>query len=307
MKQFESGTGAYASASGGRKLEKLEKRDILSLAGFAFLCAALSFALGHTYATRNAQSVENLFHSNIAEVRSLVVQRMQLYEYGVRGARGAVASVGFDHFTRAHYLKYAASRDYDREFPGARGFGVIYRVPTSQLAQVEASLRVEYDQDTSVRSLGEHQGDKYIIRYLEPYARNKSAIGLDIASEINRKTAADLSAISGKATLTGPITVLQALEKKDSAFLLLLPIYDTPNSNDATAQAKLMPKGWAYSVLVFNEIIQHVNFAANHLAVRLTDVTDASNSEPFYSTDGWHVASHELKDSIEFQVHGRTW
>ncbi|WP_394673239.1 CHASE domain-containing protein [Limnobacter sp.] len=307
MKQFESGTGAYASASVGRKLEKLEKRDTLSLAGFAFLCAALSFALGHTYATRNAQSVENLFHSNIAEVRSLVVQRMQLYEYGVRGARGAVASVGFDHFTRAHYLKYAASRDFDREFPGARGFGVIYRVPNSQLAQVEASLRVEYDQNTSVRSLGEHEGDKYIIRYLEPYARNKSAIGLDIASEINRKTAADLSAISGKATLTGPITVLQALEKKDSAFLLLLPIYDTPNSNDATAQAKPMLKGWAYSVLVFNEIIQHVNFAANHLAVRLTDVTDASNSEPFYSTDGWHVASHELKDSIEFQVHGRTW
>lgn len=292
------------------KFTKLETRDILSLMVFVIFCAALSFGLWHTFSKRNAQSVESLFQNNLSEVQSLIVERMRLYEYGVRGVRGAVSSVGFDHFTRTHYLDYVATRDFDREFPGARGFGVIYRVPASQAAYLETSMRAEYDEEKPIKSLGENDGEKYVIRYLEPYARNKKAVGLDIASEINRRTAANLSTISGKATLTGPITVLQAVENKDSAFLLLLPIYEPPNINDAPAQGQPVSRGWAYSVLVFNEIIRDVGFAANHLLIRLTDVTDVADGgspELFYSTDGWEEKSHELERSVEFQVHGRTW
>lgn len=280
------------------KLTRLELRDITYLVLFALLCLALSVALWSNFSKRNAQSVQTFFERNVADVQATIAQRMQLYEYGVRGVRGAVSAVGFNNLNRANFLDYVATRDFEREFPGARGFGVIYRTPALEAGALENAMRAEYGENKSIKSLNENKGEKYVIRYLEPYSRNKDAVGLDIASEVNRKTAADFSMATGRATLTGPVTVLQAPENKGSAFLLLLPIYDVAES-----------KGWAYSVLVFDEIIRDVDFAARHVAVRLVDVTDATHMTSFYSTDEWQSiqGNGDLDQAVEFQVHGRTW
>lgn len=48
-----------------------------------------------------------------------LVQRLQRYEYGLRGARGAVIAAGVDQLSRATFLTYHESRDIDHEFPGA--------------------------------------------------------------------------------------------------------------------------------------------------------------------------------------------
>ncbi|MGO2354625.1 MAG: CHASE domain-containing protein [Marinomonas foliarum] len=61
-----------------------------------------------------------------------VQTRIQLYQYGLRGARGAILTTGEDLITRKIFTLYSLSRDVDLEFPGARGFGFIRRIPPSE-------------------------------------------------------------------------------------------------------------------------------------------------------------------------------
>lgn len=289
------------------QLTRLELKDILALALFTVFCVFLSGTLWYSLWLRNTESTSSFIQGNIREVQELIVARMKLYEYGVRGVRGAVTTVGFDMFTRQDYLDYFAMRNIDSEFPGARGMGVIYRLSKSKVSDFEAAMSADYGEPKVIKSLGENEGEHYVIRFLEPYSRNVNAVGLDIASETNRRVAANFAMETGLATLTGPITVLQAIENKDSAFLLLLPIYAPAVPLETSQQRDEATLGWAYSVLVFNEIVKDVAFSANHLAVQLTDITNPANPEVFFNTPQWADTSNALGASAQFQVHGRTW
>ncbi|HCJ1774393.1 TPA: hypothetical protein NQQ39_006328, partial [Pseudomonas aeruginosa] len=57
-----------------------------------------------------------------------VTRRVELYQYGLRGVRGALLTAGEAHIDRELFRRYSLTRDIDREFPGARGFGFIRRV-----------------------------------------------------------------------------------------------------------------------------------------------------------------------------------
>ena len=63
------------------------------------------------------------FDSLSLRAMSQLLTRMRTYEYGLRGARGAVIGAGGESITREAFLRYSKSRDLSAEFPGARGFG----------------------------------------------------------------------------------------------------------------------------------------------------------------------------------------
>lgn len=277
---------------------KLGLKDKVALVFLAVLCVCFSVVLWVGYANSNERRLYDVFHANVQDIESQFFKRIRLYEYGLRGVRGAVAVNGLSALTRKGFLDYVSTRDFDVEFPGARGFGVVYRVPVSQISDVEAIMRREYGESKPVKMLSKHDGDRYVIRYFEPYEKNAVAVGLDIASEVNRKTAADSSALTGKATLTGPISILQASEREGAAFLMLLPIFDTSSKR---------VQGWAYTALLFKDVIAEFDFAAKHLAVRLSDVTDKAQPRMFFQTSGWNNAEHAIQTSVEFQEYGRTW
>ncbi len=78
------------------------------------------------------------------------------------------------------FERYARSRDFDREFPGARGFGFIRRVPVQAEDAFLQAARAETS-GFAIRQLAAHDGERFVIRYVEPLARNREAIGLDVA------------------------------------------------------------------------------------------------------------------------------
>jgi len=67
-----------------------------------------------------------------------------------------------------------------------------------------------------------HDGDRYVIQYIDPVAPNIGAIGLDGASEANRRDAANIAMRTGTATLTAPITLVQNPDPTQRAFLLIM-------------------------------------------------------------------------------------
>ncbi|WP_153061501.1 CHASE domain-containing protein, partial [Escherichia coli] len=133
-------------------------------------------------------------------------RRIQLYEYGLRGARAVVVTAGETGINPRLFRQYTETRNFAEEFPGARGFGFIRRVPRQQTDAYLQARRADGLQDFSIKSLNEHTEERFVIEYIEPVERNRVAQGLDIGSEANRRQAAVSAMQTGKATITGPIT-----------------------------------------------------------------------------------------------------
>ena len=75
-----------------------------------------------------------------------------------------------------------------------------------------------------MRFIKPHDGDRYIIRLIEPFMNNRQARGLDTASEELRRDAAERAYARNTPQLTGPITLVQAQDKATQAFLFFAGI-----------------------------------------------------------------------------------
>ena len=278
------------------------------IAWAAIFTLAVGLALAALAALWQSRSNEALakerFAALAARAGDELTRRMQLYEYGLRGARGAVIAAGPDRFNRASFQRYHRSRDISSEFPGARGVGLVRRVAAADEAAFVVAARREGELDFSIRQLAPQGGERYVIQYVEPLAGNHQALGLDLASEPSRREAAEMAERSGKATLTRPITVLQASGQPGRAFLLLLPIYaDEAATGPLTARAW----GWTYAVLVMNEVMQGFDTRGGEFALALRDLA-ATTDTPFFASAGSEIpAAAGLQHRLQLTIYGRQW
>ncbi|MFM9917012.1 MAG: CHASE domain-containing protein [Rhizobacter sp.] len=279
-----------------------------------WLPAAIVLVLGlvlaglaaHWQARENAARVELTLQTTGASIADQLVQRLQLYEYGLRGARGAVIAAGIDQLGRETFRAYHESLDLDQKFPGARGFGFIRRVPLDREAGFLARARRDGAPDFDLRQLEPYGGEHYVIQYIEPVDRNTAAVGLDIASEPNRRAAAQQAASRGRAAITRPITLVQARGQAQRSFLLLLPVY-RPGLPLTTEQERWQALvGWTYAPLLIDDVLRDLDLRQGELALALDELTD--RTERFYGPaeqPSVPASAHPLQ--IERQIFGRLW
>lgn len=238
-----------------------------------------------------------------------VLERVRLYQYGLRGARGAVQTAGEWGISRELFVRYSATRNIDEEFPGARGFGFIRRVPASQVEVMVERARRDGWPEFSVRELAPHDGERFIIEYIEPVERNRQAVGLDIASEIHRRMAAEAALRTGMVQLTGPITLVQATGSPLQSFLILMPVY-RGGATPATIDERLAQGyGWSYAALLMKEVLADLGLDPQLAHLELFDVTNPADPERFFdSSEG--LASdlpHVARLVLGQEVFGRNW
>ncbi|WP_274615533.1 CHASE domain-containing protein [Vibrio fluvialis] len=192
------------------------------------------FALGYLAASyldsqqqqQNHQTIQRELDARLKQISEGVVERVTLYQYGIRGVRGAVMTSHLENFDYAQMQAYTKTRDYPLEFPGARGFGFIRFILPDQKDDFVAKARADRpDNSFDIRTLTAHNDSLFVIQYIEPENRNKQAVGLDIGSESMRREAALNAARFNEVRLTAPITLVQASKKTKQGFLILMPIY----------------------------------------------------------------------------------
>jgi PAS domain S-box-containing protein len=280
-----------------------------ALAGLVVLGLGLLLAsMGYGLQTQSNQAeAQQRFDTLTRQLKTDLTGRLQTYEYGLRATRG-VAVVAQDQLLgRDAFERYGLTRDVDREFPGARGFGIVWRVAPDEEARFVDRVRRDGRPDFQVRQLAPHAGERYVIEHIEPLARNRDAVGLDIASETTRRTAAQSAMRSGAATLTGPITLVQAAGKPSRAFLLLLPIYRPGSALGSAAQREAATLGWSYAPLVIDEVLQHLSHDRTDFTLALRDL-DGGDTVNFYSPPGSEAApAAGLQQRLEVPVFGRRW
>lgn len=255
--------------------------------------------------TRQAQAA---LQEATEDTVNAVISRMHLYQYGLRGARGAVVTLGEHGISRQLFAKYSKTRDVDKEFPGALGFGFVRRVlPSDEVAFLQQA-RQDDKADFNIRQLTPHDAERYVIQYIEPEARNLAAIGLDIASEQSRREAAFNALKTGTAQLTAPITLAQASGKPMQSFLILLPIYRGNASPATQAQRLTLGMGWSYAALITEQVLSSLPISTKNVDLRLRDITKPATPILFYQdTQPQEQLPEPLSSSAVREVFGRHW
>ncbi|MEA1650908.1 CHASE domain-containing protein [Nitrospirillum sp. BR 11164] len=271
----------------------------LALAGSA-LVARLTSAHNRTLAA-DSLSVR------AGEMTEDLRQQLTLYQYGLRGARGAAVVAGAEFLTEAQFRHYSRTRSLETEFRGATGFGIVRRIPAGE---EEAFVQREHlggRPGFRIWELNPHDGEHAIIQFVEPEDANLTAVGLDIASEPARHAAAIAAMRSGEPHLTAPISLVQA-PGDQGGFLLLLPIYRqgadlaTPDAREAATV------GWAYTPFLISRMITGSELMRADVGFTVSDVTEGMDAPPFYRTPAPAIGFVDglVHDDV-LPIFGRRW
>ena len=269
----------------------------------AILAAALTY---FQVKARNDAIANATFDALVDRTATAISDRVRLFQYGLRGARGAVVALGPTGLTRERFHAYAATRDLDFEFRGARGFGFIRRVQNADLAVYLEQARADGWPDFSLRALDDAVDDHYVIQYIEPVSRNSAAVGLDIATEPRRRAAAQWAVKTNSAAITEPITLVQETGKEARSFLLLLPAYLHGADVATEDQRWAALLGWAYAPILIDDVLAGIPGQGTHFHLRVSDTASVMGVEPFFASPRWAEYRGFVR-KVEVDAYNRTW
>ena len=274
-----------------------------TFAGGALLSVAAAMWQAHANRADAVARFQPLAHRAVEDIAT----RMRTYEYGLRGLRGGTVVAGVDELDGRGFLAYSRTRDPAREFPGARGFGVVRRVAAGDEAAFVAAARTGGRPGFAMKTLGPQSGEHFVILDVQPQVRGNVALGLDISSEPNRRGAAVAAMRSGVATLTGPITLFRSEGQSLRSFLLLLPIYRPGLPDTTPAEREAAAIGWTFAPLVIDDVLRGFDGSEGRLALSLRDL-DAGDASVFYTAPGLAPSSEvEIGETVVLPIFGRRW
>ena len=252
------------------------------------------------------QERQERFAELAGETLEKVRGRMEVYEYGLRGARGTAIAAGLDELGQVRFRKYMDSRSLEQEFPGAHGFGLIRRVPRGQESAFERRVRRLGQPQFKIRELSAHDGDRWVIQYIEPEASNQAALGLDVASEARRLKAMMAAAESGRAVLSAPVSLAQA-DGNSAGLLFLLPIFaEDATSSLAADGGGVQVAGFAFAPLLMDEVMAKLALHPSMVAIRVSDDAEPPGAKPlFQSPDYPGSATSPLR--LPLALYGQRW
>ncbi|KAA0987336.1 PAS domain S-box protein [Pseudomonas sp. ANT_J12] len=256
----------------------------------------------------NEQQTQEAIIAATEEAADVVLARLNLYQYGLRGARGALLTAGENGISREVFDRYNQTRDLVAEFPGASALGFIRRVPEQDESEFLKHARADSKADFSIRQFSPHSGERYVVQYVEPVEGNQPAIGLDIASETSRREAAQSAIQSGVPRITGPITLIQAIGKPQQSFLVLMPIFRGGVTPATAAEREAAAFGWSYVVLQTAEVLKGLRIENETVHLRLRDITVPGQEKLFYESSNDPTSPQtQVTHRLERDVYGRRW
>ncbi|TWB22060.1 PAS domain S-box-containing protein [Nitrospirillum amazonense] len=259
-----------------------------------------------TDADNRALAADSL-SARASEMTEDLRQQLTLYQYGLRGARGAAVVAGLDSLTVDQFRRYSQTRSLETEFRGAAGFGIVRRVPVAEENAFVERERLGGRPGFRIWELQPHDGEHAVIQFVEPEGVNATAVGLDIASEPARHAAAIAAMRSGEPRLTAPISLVQAPED-NGGFLLLLPIYRQGVELDTPAAREAATVGWAYTPFLIGKMIAGSELMRADVGFTLSDVTDGAGALPFYQTPVPAIGFvNALVHDDRLSIFGRQW
>ncbi len=289
--------------------KRLFERTPLIIAMLVFVFGCLVAGLTIYYQQKQNQiELQERFDAEAKKLANTLISHIKSYEIALLGIRGMIVSHGDDKITRSAFKSYYLSRNMDNEFSGAMGFGFIRRIARENEADFLNKARQDDMPDFTIKEFAPHEGERYIIQYIEPAGRNLAAIGLDIASENARRKAAQEAMRTGLTIMTAPITLIQTSGKPLQSFLLLLPVYHLSVSLLSAEQREAETFGWSYMPIGIDDVLnQQITDDSTQIVMQIADFS-ANERTVFYTHSGFEDTAKTLNIAkINQTIFGRTW
>lgn len=232
----------------------------------------------------------------------LILDRMGQYEDALWAGVSAVES-HYGDMTLEEWRIFARTLRIEEKYPGINGIGIIHYLTRDSLpAYMEQRLAERPD----FRIRPEHEEEVLLpISFVEPEAVNAAAVGLDVAHEINRRTAALASRDSGDSHITGPIVLVQD-QGSTPGFLFYAPYY-YGGPHDTVEARRENIKGIVYAPFVVRKLMEGL------LAKELRDIRFSirDGTQVIYDehviSDGLNDPKPMFSEIIPLNLYGRTW
>lgn len=283
---------------------KLERATSLHLIHWQVIIGSLLLTLfaWHLAKKQVEERISKQFERESAQVVELVQERMQKYEDALWAGAAMYATLEGE-VTLQEWVNYAQSISIEAKYPGINGIGVIHAIDPAEIPAFNESQQQERP-DFQIYPAHDRP-IAYPITYIEPIELNRKAVGLDIAHEINRYTAAEKARLSGKAQISGPIVLVQD-STKTPGFLFYAPFYKHHgHEHDHHLSQDL--DGLVYAPFIVKKLMKGVLSQENrHVNIRLSDAGSTLYSEldernQDYDPDPQH------KQIVMLNIYGRDW
>ncbi len=242
------------------------------------------------------------FDRQAKQAVELVAERMQKYEDGLSGGVSMIQVLDGD-ISLSQWRIFANSLRIGVKYPGINGIGVIYYIPPASLPTYLAKQRQARPDFTIYPP--HNRNEYWPITYIEPEKTNAKAVGLDMAHEANRYTAAVKARDTNTAQITGPITLVQDAEKTPG-FLFYVPFYNGTQLKSVESRQQHFI-GLVYAPFVMKNLMQGtLQKAKRQVAIKISDGNDVLFDEHTTTTPDYDPQPL-FANQYELDLYGRTW
>src|SRR6218665_338813 len=278
------------------------RQALLALLAGLLLATSLSVWVD----TQVEHQVEARFQRLSERQNERILQRFELYAVGLQGTRGLFLE-NSESVTPEDFLRYTRSRDILNEFPGTLGWSYVERLRSAD-AITHLRQRHNLDYRLPANRQGSNTDEAWVVRLIAPGDINNAALGMDIHAEKRRYGAARSAMLTGKATLSAPITLMQ---DNQPGLIMTLPVFNgEPQQDNVT--------GWVSTVMRCSDALSFLNEEAglaDMASITVSDITtdvEALYQLPetevnTYRSEGRLRALPTLDLRTEIDVAGRRW
>lgn len=213
--------------------------------------------------------------------------------FGLKGAAGVYAAS--ESVERSEFRAFVELSEVALEYPGVLGFAFVERVKRADITPFTAAQRRDGSPGFTVRSSG-NAPELFVIKFMEPLAGNAAALGLDIGNDPVIRLAIDRAVASGRATLSGRVSLVQDAAQRP-AFVYLQPVYQAGgNALTETGRWESL-SGLLMAPVVVDEVMWGIAASAQGLLdVELFDGRGTAREHLLFDLDGHHAAAQTLAD-----------
>ena len=301
LQLFVAAIAVTSLSLAGLGRQRLRKIPVMVLA----ICWTVTGSIYYSFDRNASEEVEERFHNFVGAAQSEITDTFDSYTMTLASAGGLFAASR--EVDPEEWRLYQNSLDITRRHPGMRGIGAVLPIEKAKARQYEAKMRAEGYPNFAIKNVPASPESitsekHYVIGLVEPLATNEAALGLDIASERRRLTAAELAKDSGLAAMTHKVALVQD-EKRRPGFLLFAPFYEKGLRPASLEERRSKHLGWIYSGIVYHEFFKEIfGRVSDEIEVRAYEGELADSDSLVYSNFSAAVTNAENLHSTRISM-----
>jgi signal transduction histidine kinase/CheY-like chemotaxis protein len=160
-----------------------------------------------------------------------------------------------DYITRRDWQRFVSGLNW-REMSGGIGLNYVERVKRADLDRYLKRATVLNGETFKIRSLtNDVSDDLYVVRLSESMMQDRTAVGLDLASEKSRRRVLDWAMLNGETTMSGIIPIIINKQSRPG-LLLVAPVYARDSAPASYLERRENLKGWVVMPIAVGTAIE---------------------------------------------------